>query len=128
MAQPVIIDCDPGIDDAIAILLALASPELGVLALTTVAGNVPLASTTANGLRILDLVGRADLPLAAGAGRPLIHVPQDDSSTTHGETGLDGAGLPASPSPEVHALRQIAAVERWLRAVDSAGTASQRAG
>ncbi len=110
MAQPVIIDCDPGIDDAIAILLALASPELDVLALTTVAGNVPLASTTANGLRVLDLVGRADLPLAAGAGRPLIHVPQDDSSTTHGETGLDGAGLPvASRGPAAeHAVDLIA--------------------
>ena len=58
--QPLIIDCDPGIDDAIAILLALASPELDVLAITTVAGNVPLANTTANGLRVLDLVGRAD--------------------------------------------------------------------
>lgn len=66
VSQPLIIDCDPGIDDAIAILLALASPELDVLAITTVAGNVPLANTTANGLRVLDLVGRPDLPLAAG--------------------------------------------------------------
>lgn len=94
MPTPVIIDCDPGIDDAIALLLALASPELDVLAVTTVAGNVPLASTTANGLRVLELLGRSEIPLAAGATRPLVHVPVEDSSSTHGETGLDGAGLP----------------------------------
>ncbi|MCX6412733.1 MAG: nucleoside hydrolase [Actinobacteria bacterium] len=82
MSQPLIIDCDPGIDDAIAILLALASPELDVLAITTVAGNVPLVNTTANGLRVLDLVGRSDLLLAAGAERPLVRVPNDDSSET----------------------------------------------
>ena len=57
MATPVVIDCDPGIDDAIAILLALASPELEVRAITTVAGNVPLAHTTPNGLRVQ--IGRA---------------------------------------------------------------------
>lgn len=95
VSQPLIIDCDPGIDDAIAILLALASPELDVLAITTVAGNVPLADTTANGLRVLDMVGRSDLQLAAGAERPLVRVPGDDSSETHGETGLDGSNLPA---------------------------------
>lgn len=94
MAIPVIIDCDPGIDDAIAILLALASPELDVRAITTVAGNVPLERTTANALRVLDLAGRDDVPVAAGADRPLVHVPHMDSAETHGETGLDGSGLP----------------------------------
>lgn len=93
-AAPIILDCDPGIDDAIALLLALASPELELLALTTVAGNVPLSHTTANGLRLLELVGRVNIPLAAGAHRPLVHVPGGDSSETHGETGLDGSGLP----------------------------------
>ncbi len=110
MATPVIIDCDPGIDDAIAILLALASPELDVLAITTVAGNVPLANTTANGLRVLDLARRADVPLAAGATRPLVHVPAGDSSETHGETGLDGSGLPDPSRGPVaeHAIDLIA--------------------
>ena len=114
--QPLIIDCDPGIDDAIAMLLALASPELEVLAITTVAGNVPLANTTANGLRVLDLAGRADLPLAAGSSRPLIWVPEDDSSATHGETGLDGSELPAPSraAADEHAVDLIArlALER----------------
>ena len=95
MATPVIIDCDPGIDDAVALLLALASPELDVLAVTTVAGNVPLAHTTANALRVLDLAGRSDLPVAAGAERPLVVVPTGDADDTHGETGLDGSDLPA---------------------------------
>ncbi len=94
MAAPVIIDCDPGIDDAVAILLALASPELDVLAITTVAGNVSLEHTTHNALRVLDLAGCAQLPVAAGAVRPLVHLPTDDSAATHGETGLDGSGLP----------------------------------
>lgn len=110
MATPVIIDCDPGIDDAVALLLALASPELEVRAVTTVAGNVGLSLTTANALRVLDLGGRGDLPLAAGAERPLVHLPAMDSAETHGETGLDGAGLPAptrAPQAE-HAVDLIA--------------------
>ena len=114
--QPLIIDCDPGIDDAIAILLALASPELDVLAITTVAGNAPLANTTTNGLRVLDLVRHADLPLAAGADRPLVRIPGGDSSETHGETGLDGSELPAPSrgSSSEHAVDLIArlALER----------------
>ena len=103
MAIPVIIDCDPGIDDAIALLLALASPELEVLAVTTVAGNVPLARTTPNALRVLDLAGRSDVPLGAGAARPLVHLPTADADDTHGETGLDGSDLPPpsrEPGPE----------------------------
>jgi inosine-uridine nucleoside N-ribohydrolase len=116
VSQPLIIDCDPGIDDAIAILLALASPELDLLAITTVAGNVPLANTTANGLRVLDMVGRPDLPLAAGAERPLVRVPSDDSSETHGETGLDGSNLPEASRAAAgeHAVDLIArlALER----------------
>lgn len=116
MADPVILDCDPGIDDAIAILLALASPELDVLAVTTVAGNVPLAHTTANALRVLDLAGRPDLPVGRGAERSLVHLPTDDSKETHGESGLDGSGLPdpaRAPGAE-HAVDLIArlALER----------------
>jgi inosine-uridine nucleoside N-ribohydrolase len=112
MAEPVVLDCDPGIDDAIAILLALASPELELLALTTVAGNVPLSATTANAIRVLDLAGRPDLPVAAGAERALVHAAADDSKETHGETGLDGSGLPApSRAPGAgHAVDLIARI------------------
>jgi inosine-uridine nucleoside N-ribohydrolase len=93
MSTPVILDCDPGHDDAIALLLALASPELDVLGVTTVHGNQTLEKTTQNALRVLDLVERHDLPVAAGADRPL----QRElvvASHVHGESGLDGPSLP----------------------------------
>jgi pyrimidine-specific ribonucleoside hydrolase len=69
---PVIIDCDPGHDDALAITLALARPELQVLGITTVGGNATLANTTRNALRILALLGRTDVPVAAGSPDPLV--------------------------------------------------------
>lgn len=90
---PVLVDCDPGQDDAIALLLALASPELDVLGVTTVAGNQTLEKVTANALRVLELAGRGDVPVAAGADGPLageLVVAAD----AHGETGLDGPDLP----------------------------------
>ena len=68
---PVLIDCDPGQDDALALLLALASPELDVLGVTAVAGNQTLEKTTANALRVLELAGRTDIPVAAGADGPV---------------------------------------------------------
>ncbi len=106
----VILDCDPGHDDAIAILLALASPEVNLLGVTTVCGNQTLEKTTANAIRVLDHVGREDIPVAAGASRPLVrerHVAAD----VHGETGLDGPDLPpASRDPDArHAIDWIAA-------------------
>ena len=90
---PIILDCDPGHDDAIALLLALASPEVELLAVTTVHGNQTLAKTTANALRVLDLAGRADIPVAAGADRPLTREPKV-ADHVHGESGLDGPFLP----------------------------------
>jgi len=90
---PIILDCDPGHDDAIALLLALASPEVELLAVTTVHGNQTLEKTTANALRVLDLVGRADIPVAAGADRPLTREPKV-ADHVHGESGLDGPFLP----------------------------------
>jgi inosine-uridine nucleoside N-ribohydrolase len=90
---PILLDCDPGHDDAIALLLALASPELDLLGVTTVAGNQTLEKTTANAIRILDFVGRGDIPVAAGADRPLIREPFV-AAYVHGETGLDGPDLP----------------------------------
>jgi inosine-uridine nucleoside N-ribohydrolase len=70
MATSILLDCDPGHDDAMAILLALASPELELLGVTTVAGNQTLAKTTANALRVLDFVAREDVPVAAGGIGP----------------------------------------------------------
>src|SRR6201986_5469065 len=98
--KPIIIDCDPGHDDAAALLLALASDEVQLLGVTTVPGNQTLAKTTANAIRVLDCAERADVPVAAGADRPLmreLHVAAD----IHGETGLEGAQLPPPrPSPQ----------------------------
>jgi inosine-uridine nucleoside N-ribohydrolase len=90
---PIILDCDPGHDDAIALLLALASPEVELLGVTTVAGNQTLGKTTANALRVVELVGRDDVPVAAGAARPLVREPFV-AAYVHGETGLDGTDLP----------------------------------
>ena len=93
LKHKLIIDTDPGQDDAVAILLALASPELDLMGITTVAGNVPLALTQENARKICDLAGRQDVPVFAGADRPL----ERDLVTAehvHGRTGLDGPELP----------------------------------
>jgi inosine-uridine nucleoside N-ribohydrolase len=97
---PVILDCDPGHDDAIALLLALASPELELVGVTTVHGNQTLEKTTDNALRVLAFAGREDVPVAAGADRPLVrdlHV----AAHVHGESGLDGPVLPLRASEPV---------------------------
>ncbi|MCY4163704.1 MAG: nucleoside hydrolase [bacterium] len=91
--RPIIIDTDPGQDDALAILAALASPDLEVLGVTAVAGNVPLDLTAPNALKICELAGRTDVAVFAGCDRPL----QRDLITAehvHGKTGIDGADLP----------------------------------
>ena len=105
----IILDCDPGHDDAIALLLALASPEVNVLGVTTVAGNQTLDKTTANAIRVLDHVGRSDVPVAAGAARPLVRELRV-AAEVHGETGLDGPDLPPpSRAPGgAHAIDWIA--------------------
>jgi pyrimidine-specific ribonucleoside hydrolase len=92
-STPIILDCDPGHDDALAIVLALARPELRLLAITTVAGNAPLDRTTRNALRVLTLLGRTEVPVAAGADRPLVREPWVPVEF-HGDSGLDGADLP----------------------------------
>ena len=105
MAEKIIIDTDPGQDDAVAILLALASPELEVLGITTVAGNVPLPLTTLNALKILELAGRADLPVFAGCEAPLRRR-LVTAEHVHGKTGLDGIELPvpATAARDRHAV------------------------
>ena len=91
--RQIIIDTDPGQDDAVAILLALASPELDVLAITTVAGNVPLSLTSVNARKVCELAGRPDIPVFAGCDRPLKR-PLITAENVHGKTGLDGIELP----------------------------------
>jgi inosine-uridine nucleoside N-ribohydrolase len=105
-----ILDCDPGHDDAVALLLALASPEAELVGVTTVAGNQTLEKTTANALRVLEFAGRGDVPVAAGAGRPLVRE-RIVAANVHGETGLDGPDLPppaGRPLAE-HAVEFLAA-------------------
>jgi pyrimidine-specific ribonucleoside hydrolase len=106
---PILLDCDPGHDDAIALLLALSSPELEVLGVTTVAGNQTLEKTTANALRVLEFVGRGDVPVAAGADRPLARE-LFIAAYVHGESGLDGPALPAPQGAPVeqHAVDFLA--------------------
>ncbi len=88
-SKPVILDVDPGHDDAVALMMACGAPELDVLAVTTVAGNATLMNTTRNALRVLSLVGHTSVPVAAGAARPLLR-PLRTAEDIHGESGLDG--------------------------------------
>jgi purine nucleosidase/pyrimidine-specific ribonucleoside hydrolase len=94
---PIILDCDPGHDDAIAILLAAANPAVELLGITTVAGNGPLDKVTYNARRVATLAGLTDLPIAAGAAGPLV-ADHEASVDIHGESALDG---PALPEPRV---------------------------
>ena len=105
MKRKIIIDTDPGQDDALAILLAFASPELDVLGITAVAGNVPLALTEVNARKICELAGRSDARVFAGADRPLMR-PLITAEHVHGKTGLDGPDLPepAMPLQDQHAV------------------------
>ena len=112
----IILDCDPGVDDALAILLALASPEdITLTAITTVAGNVPLELTQYNARRICTLAGRTDIPIYAGCSRPLIENIGQHTSV-HGKDGLGEATL---PEPIV-ALQQQHAVDYIIQAVGEA--------
>ena len=113
MALPVILDCDPGHDDAIALILALASPELQVLAVTTSAGNQTPDKTLNNALRILTLLGRHDIPVAAGAPKPLARE-LIIADNVHGESGLDGPRLP-DPGFAPQAMTALELMARTLR-------------
>jgi purine nucleosidase len=113
--RSIIIDCDPGHDDALAILLALGSPdELAVLALTAVAGNAPLALTATNARKVCELAGRPDLPVYAGCARPLLRE-LITAEHVFGRTGLDG---PALPEPQMPLARghAVDAIVELLRA------------
>jgi len=106
----IVLDCDPGIDDALAVLMAAAAPELNLLGVSCVAGNRPVDATTANTRRLLDLAGREATPVYAGCGRPLAS-PEARCNLVHGEDGLGGVALPPSRGPESeHAVDWLARV------------------
>ena len=98
MPRRIIIDTDPGVDDAVAILLALASPELEVVGLVAVAGNLPLAVTELNARALVELAGRPDIPVFAGCPRPMSRTPVT-AEHVHGDGGLGGLVLPAPAMP-----------------------------
>jgi inosine-uridine nucleoside N-ribohydrolase len=112
----VLIDTDPGVDDALALLLAFSSPELHVEGLTTVAGNVSLELGSMNALRLLDFLGVEGVPVVAGAEKPILRKCRD-ASNIHGETGLGGATLPESKGR----LDDRSAVEFILEKADELG-------
>jgi pyrimidine-specific ribonucleoside hydrolase len=107
--QRVIVDCDPGIDDAAALLLAATSPKIELVGVTSVAGNVDLDLTTRNALALLELYGREDVPVAAGASRGLVR-PKPDHAAVHGMNGLGGVQLdpPARQPVGEHAVDFVA--------------------
>jgi inosine-uridine nucleoside N-ribohydrolase len=96
---PIILDCDPGHDDAIALLLALGSPEVDLIGVTTVSGNQTIGKTTANAIRVLEFAGRGDVPVYRGSAAPLVRE-QSAAAHVHGESGLDGPELPAPTAAE----------------------------
>jgi len=96
----IILDTDPGIDDALALMLALASPEVRIEAVTTVSGNVYVDFTTRNALALLELLGRGDIPVARGSAWPLLRKPVD-AAFVHGDNGLGGVEL---PEPRIKAV------------------------
>ncbi|HLI69684.1 MAG TPA: nucleoside hydrolase [Ktedonobacteraceae bacterium] len=113
--QRIILDTDPGIDDALALFLALASPEVQLEAVTTVSGNVPIEHTTRNALTLLELAGRADIPVARGCPCPLV-VPPVLAADVHGENGLGNVILPEPQRQPVgqHAIELL--IERIMAA------------
>lgn len=122
MARKIIIDCDPGQDDAVALFLAMASPEeLDVIGITTVAGNVPLELTHRNARMMCDLTGRTDTPVYAGCSEPM-KIPLKTAEMIHGETGINGIEVfePKTPLQSEHAVDFI--VRTLLDAEDASVT------
>jgi uridine nucleosidase len=107
MAKKILIDTDPGVDDAMAILLALRSPELEVIGLTTVFGNSTVDFTAQNGLRLVELEGNGHIPVAQGASRPLIIEPRGMGQHVHGQDGMGNT----NPPPPLGRLQNLHAAE-----------------
>ena len=119
MTRKIIIDCDPGQDDAVALFLAMSSPgELDLLGITTVAGNVPLELTQRNARQMCDIAGRPDMPVFAGCSQP-ISRPLVTAEYIHGESGIDGIDAidPVTPLQSRHAVDFI--IETLLAADDA---------
>ena len=108
MTKKIILDCDPGHDDAVAILLALGNPEIDLLGVTTVGGNQSLKKVTYNARAVLEKAGATHIPVYAGCARPLVR-PLKVAKAIHGETGLDGVELPepSRPLERAHAVTYI---------------------
>jgi pyrimidine-specific ribonucleoside hydrolase len=110
---PLIIDTDPGVDDAVAVVLALRSPEVDVRAVTVAFGNVALGFTLPNARKLLALAGRTDVPVAAGAARPLVYPQAEEAADWHGADGLGGraasllAEAPLDPRPAVDVMTEV---------------------
>ena len=112
MRVPVVLDCDPGHDHALAILLAAADPRIDLLAITTVAGNQTLEKATLNARRVASLAGLTGVPIAAGCDRPL-RGPLRIADDVHGESGLDGPSFGEPTVPE-HGEHGVALTRRIL--------------
>ncbi|MCE7000605.1 nucleoside hydrolase [Saccharothrix sp. S26] len=118
MTTPLIIDTDPGVDDAFALALAAASPEVELIGVTTVFGNVSLENTTRNALRLLTLLGRDDVPVGVGAARPLVH-PHPHLSSAHGSDGLSGfAHTLPEPTRDVDGRDAVTLLRELLEQAD----------
>ena len=94
----IIIDTDPGVDDALTFLLALASPEIQLEALTTVCGNIGIDKTTRNALAVLELAHASHIPVARGCSLPLVSAPLKSGEAVHGTSGVGKADLPEPKS------------------------------
>lgn len=113
MTTKIILDCDPGHDDALAMMLAIANPEIDLLAVTTSAGNQTPEKTLNNAMRLLTLMHHQEIPVAGGNRTPLLK-PLETAGNVHGKTGLDGADLP-DPDFEVQPLTAIELIAKTLR-------------
>jgi purine nucleosidase len=114
--RKVIIDCDPGHDDAIAILLAAGNPNIEIVAITTVAGNAEVEKTSVNALKVCEIAGLHDVPVARGAGQPLFRE-RLTAPDIHGESGMDGPQLPA-PSKQLVEEHAVDLIIRKVLASD----------
>ena len=119
MTTKLIIDTDPGVDDAFAIALAARSPDVDLLGVTTVFGNVALPATTSNAQRLLALCGRDDVPVAAGSARPLVHPQGPQAHHVHGADGLSGhADVLPRPRRELESTDAVSLMVSLLEASD----------
>jgi purine nucleosidase len=114
--RKIMIDCDPGHDDAIAILLAAANPKVDLIGITTVAGNAEVEKTTVNALKVCEIAGLWDVPVVKGAGQPLVRL-RETAADIHGSTGMDGPTLPA-PTKKIESGHAVDFIIGQLMASD----------